>query len=327
MKSNLYTNGVVSALSNSLITKETYTRLIDAKSYDEAFGVLSETSFGAGIENQNATSREEILNFETKKLIEFVKRESPIDEFVDFFLLSFDYANISNYCKCQVLGVDFLPYVDAEGTFTLSQIKENISSKHYDNFNNSFLKKALLKFDSVSATAEEGWEVDFIFKKYMYQNLLKVCSKQKILKELVTHKIDAENLSVAMRAKTQFQLESQLLEGGTLNKQIFIKIFRKEKNVLSDIKSECLKQMAKLCLLADNSGYSDFEVLKNTIELKLLASKQFDIESIAPFVIYVYKVLTQIKNIRLILSYQFNNLRDKISSKLLEVTVWKIILL
>ena len=323
MKSNLYTNGVVSALTNSLISKETFNRMIDAKNYDEAFGVLSETSFGASSENESLSSREEVLNYETKKLINFVKTESPTEDFTKFLLLTFDYANILNFCRCQLLGVDFMPYVEAEGLYTLAQIKEYISAKHYDNFNNAFIKEALIKFDSVSSTTSDGWEIDFIFKKAMYQNLLKVCAKQKVLKELIINKIDAENLSVSMRATTQFQLESQLLEGGNLSKNTLLKLFRREKNVLSDIKQPTLNQMAKLCLSDENLRYSKFEKLKNIIELKVLLPKQYEIESIAPFVLYVYRVLTQIKNVRLILSYQFNNLKDKIASKFLEVTVWK----
>lgn len=323
MKSNLYTNGVVSALTNSLISKETFNRMIDAKNYDEAFSVLSETSFGSTSESESINSREEILNLETKKLLNFVKTESPSEEFTKYILLTYDYANILNFCRCQLLGIDFLSYVEAEGLYTLSQIKEYILSKHYDNFNNTFIKEALIKFNDISATNVDGWEVDFIFKKYMYQNLLQVCFKQKVLKGLIINKIDAENLSVALRAKTQFQLESQLLEGGSLTKNTLIKIFKREKNVLSGIKQPILNQMAKLCMSEDSLRYSKFEKIKNTIELKLLLPKQYDIESIAPFVLYVYKVLTQIKNVRLILSYQFNNLKDKIVPKFLEVKVWK----
>jgi hypothetical protein len=100
-----------------------------------------------------------------------------------------------------------------------------------------------------------------------------------------------------------------------------IKIFKREKNVLSSIEQPILNQMAKLCMSEDSLRYSKFEKIKNTIELKLLLPKQYDIESIAPFVLYVYKVLTQIKNVRLILSYQFNNLKDKIAPKFLEVKV------
>ena len=324
MKSNLYANGVASALSNSLITKETYARMIEAKNYNEALDVLSETSFGSGVENENITSREDILNFETKKLINFVKTESPLKEFEEYFLLTFDYANISSFCKCQSLGVDFLPYVEAEGIYTTAQIKEYILSKQYNNFNNPFIKQALVQFDKIESLFSDGWEVDFIFKKYMYKNLLKLCSKYNILKELITNKIDAENLSVAMRATTHFQFEGQLLDGGNLNKQTLQKVFNKQKDAVNDIKNDTIKQLAKLCLTKESSSYSKFEVIKNTLELRLFSEKQFEIETIAPFAMYVFKSLTQIKNVRLILSYQFNNLKDNIASKFLEVKSWKI---
>lgn len=316
MRDNLYSNGVASALSATLITKDLYSRLIDAKNAEEALSILSETSFGASSASQNAiATKEEIIKAELLKLVNFIKTESPTQNFLQILMLPYDYINIATFIKCAGdNGFDSI--VEIEGVYSLNQIKEYIQSKNYNYFNNAFIQKALEEIDGIS-TSQSGWEVDFILKKYLYKNLHELSKKEKTLKEIIANKIDCENLSVCMRARTRFELESQLLCGGKLNKKIFIMIFEKNSSSLNSIQNAHIKKLAKIVM--EGTNYSKFEVLRNSLEINLLNDLKYDIESIAPFAYYVYKKLADIKNIRLILSYQENGLKDKIKNKLLGV--------
>jgi len=313
MKDYLYSNGVASACSVHLLTKDIYTRLIEAKNVEEALSILSETTFGTSNNAQSGVlTKEEVVNLEFNKFIEFIKKESPNENLLKFLLLPYDYINIATYIKCGGEQL-FDSLVEVEGEYDKSKIKDIMQSKSYSNFNNKYLTFALEQVESISN--KSGWETDFIFKNYLYKNLLELSLKDKVLKNLVANKIDCENLSVCLRAKTRFELESQLIPCGNLKKQIFIMLFEKNSSALNNIQNNYIKQLAKIVL--EGSDYSKFEVLRNNLELNILSTQKFDIESLAPFAYYVYKKFADIKNVRLILSYQQNNLKEKIKNKLL----------
>lgn len=315
MKDFLYCNGVASALNTTLLSKDIYSRLIDAKNASEALSILSETSFGLSNSSQSGSlTKEEIVKTEFNKLIDFIKKESPTQTFLQILLLPYDYANITTFIKC---GGDnsFDNIVEIEGLQSLSHIKDFVQSKNYSSFNNKHIQNALQEVDVLNN--QSGWETDFIFKKHLYKNLLELSKKDSVLKFVISNKIDCENLSVCLRAKTRFELESQLLGGGNVGKKTIFMIFEKNSSSLNNIQSRQIRKLAKVVL--EGVDFSKFEKLRNCLEINILDDLKYNIESIAPFAYYVYKKMADIKNVRLILSYQENGLKDKIKNKLLGV--------
>lgn len=320
-KSFLYANGVVASLSNTLVTKESFNRMIEAKTNEEALNVLQETNFASGIAIENPFQIEELLNFETNKLLTFIKNESPVEELVSYFALPYDYNNVSAYCKSIVLGQNVNNFVEVEGLLELSKIKELITTKNFDGFNNKYIKSALVEFQVIASKPNiKGDEVDFLFKKYLYQNLQEACKKNAITKLMVETNIDIENISTAMRASSQYHLEQQTLQGGVMDSETLLQIFKKSKDVLLKVSNPLLTKFVKLAL-SDNKekSFVDYEKLKNTYPLALLENKKNDIDSIGPFANYIFKKQIEIKNIRLIMSYHNNKLGEYIKKRYLEI--------
>lgn len=318
-KSFLYSNGVVASLSKNLISKDTFVRMIDAKNNQDALSVLQETSFGAGLTIDSPFDIEELLKLETKKLLKFIKEESPVEELKQYFLLQYDFSNIASYCKGLILEQDVDSFVQCEGNYEWTKIKDLISSKNFSNFNNDYIENALKDFQELaSKTPVKGYEIDFLFKNYLYKNLKAMAKKNAIVKEIVNTRIDIENISNAMRSNTLYSFESQMLEG-RLSKDILTKIFNKDSSVLSEISNPILKKFAKLSL-SDNkeNAYVNFEILKNTYVFTILLPNKFNIDNLAPFAYYCFQKESEIKNVRLIMSYQNNNLKNKIRERFLE---------
>ena len=216
-KSLLYANGVASAMSNKLISKDTFNRMVDAKTNVEALAILQETNFASGLSIDSPFDFEDLTNYETKKFINFVKNESPEEELTSFFLLPYDYNNIAGVCKSIMLNQNELDFVEAEGYYELSNIKDIITSKNFNRFNNKFIEKCLTEFqDLASKKSINGYEVDLIFKTYLFKNL-KGIAKNPLVKEIIKMQIDIENISVAMRCENSFMVEQQILKDGQLS--------------------------------------------------------------------------------------------------------------
>lgn len=318
-RSFLYANGVVSSLSKNLISKDSFVRMIDAKNNKEALSILQETNFGTGLTIDSPFDIEELLNLETKKLLKFIKEESPVEELQQYFLLQYDYNNISSFCKGLILEQDTDSFVGCEGNYEWVKIKDLISSKNFSGFNNCYIENALKDFQELaSRNPIKGYEVDFLFKNYLYKNLKAMAKKNAVVKEIVNTKIDIENISNAMRSKTLYMFESQMLEG-TISKNTLTKIFNKDKACLSEVSNPILKKFVELAIGENKeSAYVNFEMLKNTFVFTLLLPNKFNIDNLAPFAYYCFQKDCEIKNVRLIMSYQNNNLKNKIRERFLE---------
>lgn len=318
-RSFLYANGVVSSLSKNLISKDSFVRMIDAKNNKEALSILQETNFGTGLTIDSPFDIEELLNLETKKLLKFIKEESPVEELQQYFLLQYDYNNISSFCKGLILEQDADSFVGCEGNYEWVKIKDLISSKNFSGFNNCYIENALKDFQELaSRNPIKGYEVDFLFKNYLYKNLKAMAKKNAVVKEIVNTKIDIENISNAMRSKTLYMFESQMLEG-TISKNTLTKIFNKDKACLSEVSNPILKKFVELAISENKeSAYVNFEMLKNTFVFTLLLPNKFNIDNLAPFAYYCFQKDCEIKNVRLIMSYQNNNLKNKIRERFLE---------
>lgn len=320
MTNVIYANGVASALSNKLLSKDVFVRMSDAKDNVEAFSILQETQFGSGMVVENSFAVDGLIDFETRALLNFVKEESPCEELKSFFLLPYDYKNIANYCKCLLVNENFEKTVDSEGFFDVLFIKDAINSKNFDNFKNRYIKNALEEFYELASKPKvNGSEADFIFKKYLYKNLEDVVKKNKVTASLLKLKIDCENLSVVMRAKTNFQFESQFLEGGEICFQTLNELFEEKKDSIEKIKNPLLVDIAKIVLgEKKDDKFVDFEIKKNNLFISFLKPHKFDNETLYPFAFYLFAKESEIKNVRLIMSYQNNNLKDKIKKRMLE---------
>lgn len=318
-RSFLYANGVVSSLSKNLISKDSFVRMIDAKNNKEALSILQETNFGTGLTIDSPFDIEELLNLETKKLLKFIKEESPVEELQQYFLLQYDYNNISSFCKGLILEQDTDSFVGCEGNYEWVKIKDLISSKNFSGFNNCYIENALKDFQELaSRNPIKGYEVDFLFKNYLYKNLKAMAKKNAVVKEIVNTKIDIENISNAMRSKTLYMFESQMLEG-TISKNTLTKIFNKDKTCLSEVSNPILKKFVELAISENKeNAYVNFEMLKNTFVFTLLLPNKFNIDNLAPFAYYCFQKDCEIKNVRLIMSYQNNNLKNKIRERFLE---------
>jgi len=316
-KSAIYANGVVSSLSKDLLSKEFLKKLAESKDVSQFCSLLQESAF-FGAFNLEENDFDETMKKVLIYLVDFVKNESPNLAFSKIFLLPFDYQNVYSFLTCELSNKNFEEFVDAEGNYSLNQIKEYIVSQKLDGFKNDFLKNAILFFERLKdENPIDSQEIDTYFKQQLYKNMLKIVGHDKVLNGIVRTKIDIENISCAMRSKTQFELEGLYIQGGTLSKEDIKNVFLKKKIEVDD-SNIILKKFLK-CAYDDKkvSSYSNFERMRNMVEIDILMTSEREVESDVPFMLFCYKKLVEIKNLRLISSCIKNNINDKISKKLL----------
>ena len=162
-----------------------------------------------------------------------------------------------------------------------------------------------------------GWEIETIFKKAMYENILKI-STNDLLKKLINSLATIENISIATRAKTMFEFESQIINFGFLTKNQLTLIFEKKKEILNYNLEKDIFPFVKLAI-SDKSfdNVVKFEKLKQNFSASYFDKNKNRVETFAPFACYVYKKLNDIKNIRLAFSYVENGVNGETKKRFL----------
>ena len=145
-----------------------------------------------------------------------------------------------------------------------------------------------------------------------------VINDEKRNTDYVSMLIDIENISSAMRTKSQFELEGLFIQGGTLSKEEIKNVFLKNKLELESSEKMFLKKYLK-CAYDEKKtqAYLNFERMRNMVELDILKGYESEVESEIPFMLFCFKRLVEIKNLRLISSCIKNGLGENISKKLL----------
>ena len=318
-KGYLYTNGVIAAISKRLISKENFTKIIDAQNASNSLMILNNTSFVTGKKVNSVYDVNRLIVNEEISLNNFLKKECPNQIFIDYVSAQKDFYNLETIYKYKIFAVSYEANSFIEGSYPIAKIVECVSSENFDSLNNPLIKEMFEKINQVKDKRGNWQTIDLTFKKYYYKNLFNIVKNDKILKQILQNKIDLQNLITAIRIKTVEELENSYIENGKRDKNFFKQIMIGESAVSAssslDYIDECLKNLKK-CKSEDKLKLLNQQ--NELVEIKVLSKFAENIESIIPFLKYYYKKILELKNLRMIFSLKQNNLNSHIKERYLE---------
>ena len=317
-KGYLYTNGVIAAISNKLIKKETYLKMIESNSLDNAISLLNSTSFTNGKKINSVYDVKSLLDVEEININKFLKKECPISEFIDYINCLNDYRNLEYFYKSKFFNLNVNENNILEGKYSISIIKECLNLNKFDDLKSRFIKELFEKISQFKDKQKDWVKIDYCFKAECYKNLFFIVKNNKILFEIFKNKIDYQNINLCLRVKSFDEFKSQYLENGSLNLS-FYETFYKTGNVSSlSSSNKVLDNLIKILKFDSKEKLSILNKESNLIELKTLSGFNEDIESPVPFLKYYYRKILEIKNLRMIFSLKLNNLNLNIKDRFLE---------
>ena len=222
LKSYLYTNGVIASISKKLISKDVFEKIIDAKNSNDVVMLFNNTAYVSTKKINSIFDVNRILDQERLNLNAFLKKECPNQEFIEYVGCAYDYQNLENFYKSKFFGLSIDEKIVVEGNFSISKIKDCVSRNDFNSLGNSFVKTLFEKVDEVKNMNENFAKIDFYFKFYMFENLLKIANNDKLLLKMLRYRIDLQNLVLSIRAKNCEDLKSQFIKNGNLDINIFI---------------------------------------------------------------------------------------------------------
>ncbi|MBO4323528.1 MAG: V-type ATPase subunit, partial [Clostridia bacterium] len=201
----VFVNGLVKSREKYLIERRTFLQAAESESFSDAVKILKDSGFGDSSEGA-ASSYEEIVSSEWNKFFDFLKKYSPKDWFLKGVAAKYDFFNAEYALREKYAGASEKGYLE-EGLVKVSDIKAYLKDGKGEipEAIKRVIEKGKAEFEGGNAT---GKSVSVLFKRAYYEYMLKVV-KSKDWKEFIVHEIDALNLSVALRAGSEKEAESE----------------------------------------------------------------------------------------------------------------------
>ena len=314
MPNAIYANARASALTATLLGVERLNRMIDSASVEETVKILSEVNFGEGLA-VSSSEAERLIEAEEARFSAFVKDAAPSDKLMRFLLAGYDFHNAEAILRCKYLKADFTPMIGAEGMYPVSFLEEKIFTDSYKRFNRE-LATAIADCDELFVSGKaNGQNVSAVFRRALYTFLWREAGKDRDLRTIVRAKADAANIAVAFRSRNFAQASEMLVKSGSLSEED-IRFLTEEppESIREKYRFHLRKEWIEAALegAAEEKPLTEFEKISDSFALQYLKKERYNSEGHKPFLRYCYYKISEIENVKIILSCLRNNVEKNL---------------
>ena len=317
MSNLIYANARAKALSKNLLGEDRLNRMVDAPTAEDAIKILSEVNFGDGISVDSAIDFEKLIDAEQKKFFAFLKENGSPENEAKFFLLKNDFHNAEVFIKSKHLKKDFEHITAPDGTIEKGVLKDLIMGDEYGNLPEQ-MGKALLQCDAdfVGGKAS-GQSINEIMTKAYYEELFKVCEKDKTLSKIFVFKVDCVNIGIALRTRNFLLAKSAFLPHGKISNETLKDLSEENLESLADkMKGTEYSSIISLAIEQKLKGdpLSAFEKAIDQYPLKLLEKEKYNFEGNFQYLSYCFTRVAEMNDVRIVLVGLINGF-DKMEIK------------
>ena len=297
-----YTNGVI-AVREKYLLKDKILKLCETGAED-ALRSLLESGFGKGIEISSVYDYEKLVSADERAIDEFIREYAPSRAELEYLLSPRDFHNAKALVKAVYLNLEAEKLLAPDGLVPAERILECIKTGDLQPLNRH-LQEAVN--ETVALFAEDnipsGAEIGVIFEKAQFAHLYAVCSKNLLLKKLISVKADMTNILTALRSDSAEYAEKCFVTGGKLQKDKLLKLFEEDKkSAVSAFKDTPYFEFVKNCVDAKSAGLplTQAEKISESYEAEYFNAKKYELKRSQPFLYYVFRRRAENANVRIL---------------------------
>lgn len=305
----LYTNGVIAAREKYLL-KDKILKLCETGA-EEAFRTLTESGFGKGAEVSSVYGFEQLVTADENAIDDFIREYAPSQAELNYLLSERDFHNAKAIIKAYYLNLEIEKLLAPEGLISIRTITDCIKGGNFSPLG-EILGKAVEDVTKLFGGEGEasGAEIGIIFEKARFKHLVKACSKNGVLKRLITVKADMTNILTALRSSECEYAQKSYVEGGKLTEKQLDGLFSEhpekalEGTQYDAFLKKCLKDKA------EGLPLTDAEKVFESYETEFFAEKKYELEKAQPFLYYVFRRRAENANVRILFVCLLAGMRD-----------------
>lgn len=314
-----YSSARIRFRENSLLTKENFQRMLDARTSDEVLGILFEKEPDLKDDKSEVSEnispsekRERILQKYLKNIYSLIAKISPMPILTSFFQYQYDCNNIKMAIKCRMRGIEPDGMLFDIGTVSTDKIKSMAKNQIFTDLPQNMARAAE---DAVVeySKSKNPQKIDIILDKACFADMLDAAEETQVpyIEKLVRSKIDLTNFLITFRVLRMKGEESNelslfhdsLIDGGEISINSWEKAYRGGKENVKDklLNSEYRTLVEQISPLSDKT-LSQIEKICDNYWFDIVKEAKYITYGAPVLVGYVLAAEYQIKNIRIILA-------------------------
>ena len=296
-----YTNGVI-AVREKYLLKDKILKLCETGA-EEALRSLSESGFGKGIEISSVYDYEKLVAADEKSIDEFIREYAPSKAELEYLLCPRDFHNAKALVKAVYLNLEVEKLLAPDGLVPAEKILECIRENNLQPLNKELQEAVSAAVELFEEDNASGAEIGVIFEKAKFKHLSAVCSKNLLLKKLISVKADMTNILTALRSDSEDYAKKCFVSGGKLTESNLLKLFEEDKSkaVLS-FKDTPYYDFVKSCIDARAAGLplTQAEKVSESYEAEYFNARKYDLKRSQPFLYYIFRRRVENANVRIL---------------------------
>ncbi len=300
-----YAVAAVRSMENKLLSRDRLLAIADAKTYEEALKILSDTDYAKG-KSFEGYSFEKSITEHLNEVYTSVSALMGDESFIDIFLYKNDYHNLKVLIKSELSGKSAEGLLLQGGTTDIEKLKVAFRERNFNELSNLETKAINEAFELYNKTKNARY-IDFVMDKACFVSIKKAADKTKLsyLTDYVTKLADATNLKTLYRISA-FKLDTDIMEnayveGGRLGLEFF------KKAINEGIGIEAVKETEYKSVM-DNGASSSFEKNLDDYIMNHMKDAKYKSLTAEPIIAYVFAKENEAKILRMVLSCKKNGI-------------------
>ena len=311
MADYLFGSANIRTLENAIIGRERIERLLNTKTIDEAWTLLSD--WGVNIirnSEEGKIMREETLLGILKGAYARLVELAPDSDALRLWLYPYDCNNLKAAQKAFIRSIDPTSMLFDFGAIPVSKILKMVETGNYDELPANLQASATVAMDEYAKT-KNPQVIDLILDKACWADMLSMAQKsgEGFVIKLVQTKIDLLNVMMALRILR--------MKSGEVGKVLFAEAFLKGGNLSFEYMMECLEKgeevlwvflhRTEYSALAEKFAKSDktlstAEKLADNYWMSLILENRFVPDGLEVMISFLAAHEYEVKNLRILLS-------------------------
>ena len=298
----MYTNGLI-AVREKYLLNDKILKLCDTTA-EEAFRTLSENGFGKSAEVTSVYNYEKLVAADEEDIDKFIREYAPTRAEAVYLLSSRDFHNAKAAVKARFLKSELDGMLAPEGLIPVQTILKCVEGGDFQPLGKELggaVEEAFKLFEEDRAS---GAEIGIIFEKALYVYLNANCSKNGVLKKLLSVKADMTNILTAMRSAEEENARKCYLTGGKLSEKLLGNLFSDDKERAEAFKGTPYYDFVKKCISdrERNLPLTSAEKICDSFEAEFFTSKKYELVKTQPFLYYVFRRRVENANARILIA-------------------------
>lgn len=315
----LYASGRVSVVQKNLLSADKINRLVTSADLNEAVKILSEYGYGGGVSLSSAFAYEQALVAEEDLLCAFMREILPEGSGMDLCFKEADFHNAKVIAKERFFSSERVnEAVNERGLVAVAELTRKLSTGEYDGIYPE-IAEAFREFEKKNESGNLlssfiDTRLDQAFFDHAFKELKKC--RDRSLTAYYRARVDGIDLNAFLRSKrmglSAAELKTKLISGGSLSPDEYVKLYDRD---LSELKRAFGgSPWVKLINEYEEDpkvGVIALETATDNLLLGELARRRHDMESIGSVLFYYRSKMTEIKDLRIILTGKKNRVDNK----------------